>query len=78
VLISLTIFLSVGQPVKILVYAGALNGFILPFSLGMMLLAVHSGRSGLAGHPRWLSVAGWLVVVATGWMGVRAISMMVG
>ena len=77
VLISLTIFLSVGQPVKILVYAGALNGFILPFSLGMMLLAVHSGRSGLAGHPRWLSVAGWLVVVATGWMGVRAISMMV-
>ena len=78
VLISLTIFLVVGQPVRILVYAGALNGFILPFSLAMMLLAVHSARSGSERHPRWLSVAGWIVVLATGWMGVRAVSMLIG
>jgi len=79
VLISLTIFMWVGQPVNILVYAGALNGFILPFSLGMMLIAVRlSDASQLGRHPRWLTVAGWIVVLATGWMGVRAILLLIG
>lgn len=79
VLISLTIFMWVGQPVNILVYAGALNGFILPFSLGMMLMAVRlSDASQLSRHPRWLTVAGWIVVLATGWMGVRAILLLIG
>jgi Mn2+/Fe2+ NRAMP family transporter len=79
VLISLTIFMWVGQPVNILVYAGALNGFILPFSLGMMLIAVRlSDASQLSRHPRWLTVAGWIVVLATGWMGVRAILLLIG
>ncbi len=79
VLISLAIFMWVGQPVNILVYAGALNGFILPFSLGMMLIAVRlSDASQLSRHPRWLSVAGWIVVLATGWMGVRAILLLIG
>jgi Mn2+/Fe2+ NRAMP family transporter len=79
VLISLVIFMWVGQPVNILVYAGALNGFILPFSLGMMLIAVRlSDASQLSRHPRWLSVAGWIVVLATGWMGVRAILLLIG
>ena len=79
VLISLTIFMLVGQPVNILVYAGALNGFILPFSLGMMLIAV--SRRALVDdirHPRWLYAAGWIVVLATGWMGIRAIVMLIG
>lgn len=79
VLISLTIFMWVGQPVNILVYAGALNGFILPFSLGMMLIAVRlSDASQLSRHPRWLTVAGWIVVLATGWMGVRALLLLIG
>lgn len=78
VLISLAIFLVVGQPVNILVYAGALNGFILPFSLGMLLLAVHLNRTdGGQRHSLWLSIAGWLVVLATGWMGIRAIMMII-
>lgn len=79
VLISLTIFMWVGQPVNILVYAGAFNGLILPFSLGMMLIAVRlSDASQLSRHPRWLTVAGWIVVLATGWMGVRAILLLIG
>jgi Mn2+/Fe2+ NRAMP family transporter len=79
VLISLSIFLVVGQPVKILVYAGALNGFILPFSLGMLLIAV--SRRGFVvrvRHPRWMTAAGWIVVSATGWMGIRAILTLIG
>lgn len=79
VLISLTTFLWFGQPVNTLVYAGALNGFILPFSLGMMLIAVYSSDSNqFKSHPRWLYLAGWIVVFASGWMGVRAILLLIG
>lgn len=74
VLISAIIFLWVGQPVKVLVFAGALNGFILPFALAMLLIAVRSRRvSGAYRHPVWLVAAGWLVVLATAWMGIRTI-----
>lgn len=79
VLISLAVFLWFGQPVQILVYAGALNGFILPFALGMMLLAVYLHRGAtVIKHPLWLSVAGWMVVLATCWMGVRTMLSIIG
>jgi Mn2+/Fe2+ NRAMP family transporter len=79
VLISLSVFLWFGQPVKILVYAGALNGFILPFALAMMLFAVYMQRGAFkVKHPLWLSVAGWLVVLATCWMGIRTILSIIG
>jgi hypothetical protein len=45
----------------------------------MMLIAVRlSDASQLGRHPRWLTVAGWIVVLATGWMGVRAILLLIG
>jgi Mn2+/Fe2+ NRAMP family transporter len=79
VLISLAFFLWFGQPVKTLVYAGALNGFILPFALGMLLLSVYVRRDdSTAKHPLWLSLAGWLVVAATCWMGIRTILTIIG
>jgi Mn2+/Fe2+ NRAMP family transporter len=79
VMISLSVFLWYGQPVKILVYAGALNGFILPFALAMMLSAVYLQRGPFkVKHPLWLSMAGWLVVVATCWMGIRTILSIIG
>ncbi len=63
VVISAIIFLIVGRPVKVLVWAGTLNGFILPIGLSLVLLA--SRRANIVGkylHPLWLQVAGWLVV----------------
>ncbi|MGI9036393.1 MAG: NRAMP family divalent metal transporter [Pyrinomonadaceae bacterium] len=57
------IFLLVGQPVTILVWAGTINGFILPVALALILLA--SRNSKIVGdykHPMWLQCAGWLVV----------------
>jgi Mn2+/Fe2+ NRAMP family transporter len=71
---STAIFLAVGRPVTVLILVGALNGLILPISLGAMLMAAH--RSRIVGdyrHPRWLTAAGAIVAVAMGALGVRAL-----
>lgn len=63
ILVSLAVFLIVGQPVKLLVFAGTVNGFILPIGLAAILLVPQ--RTQLLGeyrHPAWLQAAGWLVV----------------
>ncbi len=63
ILLSTVIFMIVGRPVTVLVWAGTVNGFILPFGLSIVLIA--SRRSELVGkyiHPVWLQAAGWLVV----------------
>ena len=61
---STFVFLFVGQPVKVLVFAGTFNGFILPVGLALILLA--SRKTKIVGdyrHPFWLQSAGWLVVL---------------
>lgn len=78
IVLSAAVFLTVGQPVKTLVAVGTLNGFILPFALGTMLLAL--GREDIMGsyrNPRWMTAAGLLVTVATLWMGVSTLWRMV-
>ncbi|HET7896283.1 MAG TPA: NRAMP family divalent metal transporter, partial [Flavisolibacter sp.] len=70
ILTSAIIFIGLGNPVKLLVLAGAVNGFILPIALAMILIA--STKKKLVGdyrHPLWMRVAGWLVVAAVGYMG---------
>lgn len=63
ILVSLAIFLIVGQPVKLLIFAGTVNGFILPIGLAAILLVPQRTRLlGEYRHPLWLQVAGWLVV----------------
>ena len=72
--LSAIVFLAYGNPVRVLVLAGAVNGLILPITLGAVLLAAH--RRDLVGeyrHPRWMTLAGALVVVATAWMGIGAL-----
>ncbi len=79
ILFSTVVFLLVGQPVKVLVMAGAVNGLILPFALAIVLLAANNKNIiGSYKHQRWLSIAGWLVVVAMTYMGIRAIVTLVG
>ena len=68
--ISTAVFVSIGQPVKILILAGSLNGLILPLALGVMLIAAHKVK--LVGdykHPVWLTVFGAVIVVAMAIMG---------
>lgn len=59
------IFLVVGRPVTVLVLVGAVNGAILPLSLGTMLVAAH--RRTIVGdyrHPAWLALFGAVVAAA--------------
>ena len=63
IIVSMVIFLAVGRPVNLLVWAGTVNGFILPIGLALILVA--SRKTKLFGkyhHPLWLEIAGWLVV----------------
>ncbi|MEO6051244.1 MAG: NRAMP family divalent metal transporter [Pyrinomonadaceae bacterium] len=63
-LVSTVIFLAVGQPVKLLVWAGTINGFILPVGLSLILLASRNKRlMGDYTHPLWMQIAGWYVVL---------------
>jgi Mn2+/Fe2+ NRAMP family transporter len=74
VLIALVIFIVVGKPVKTLVYVGALNGFILPAAL--LLILVAASRKKIVGeykHPWILTAMGIAVVVATGFMSIKTI-----
>ncbi|MEO7310277.1 MAG: NRAMP family divalent metal transporter [Chitinophagaceae bacterium] len=74
IILSTVLFVLIQKPPKeILVMVGALNGLILPVSLGLMLLASHRRKLfGNYQHPLWLRIAGWAVVVLMGWMGVVA------
>jgi len=71
ILFSTIIFVWVGQPVKVLVMAGALNGLILPVALTVMLIAVRkiSLMKGYR-HPLWMQLAGWIVVLIMTWMSI--------
>jgi Mn2+/Fe2+ NRAMP family transporter len=69
IIFSTCIFAFIGRPVKVLVMVGALNGLILPISLGLMLIAAlrFKNRWQLQ-TPVWMSVIGWIVVMAMSWM----------
>lgn len=76
IIVSTIIFISVGNPVKLLVFAGGANGIILPIALAVILVAA-TKSSILKGykHPVWMQVVGWLVVVAMTWMGILTIQL---
>ncbi len=70
ILSSTIIFLFLGNPVALLIMAGAVNGLILPIALAVILVAAHKQRIvGDYRHPVWMQVAGWLVVAAMSYMG---------
>lgn len=73
--VSTLIMVILGGAKTLLVAAGSLNGLILPVTLGTMLLA--SRNKAIVGedykHPTWLIVAGILVVLLTGYVGIKAV-----
>lgn len=74
IVLSTSVFVLVGKPTQLLVLAGALNGFILPLALGVVLVAAR--RPALLGgyrHPLWLQAAGWAVVALMGGLSVAAL-----
>lgn len=73
IVFSTLIFLFTGQPVQLLVFAGAANGFILPVALAVMLVASSTTLMKNYRHPLWMKIAGWLIVFAMTWMSVITI-----
>ena len=77
IVVSLMILLTVGNPVKLLVTVGAINGFILPIALSIMLWSAYHHRNGTTyRHPQLLTIFGILVVLATVAMSVVTIAKM--
>lgn len=73
--VSTLIFITIGQPITLMVVAGSLNGLILPITLGTILLA--SRNKDIVGdykHPIWLLVFGIIAVIATTFLGIRSLS----
>jgi Mn2+/Fe2+ NRAMP family transporter len=74
VLIALIVFLLVGKPVNILVVVGALNGFILPIALTLVLLgSMNKKIIGAYKHPKWLIGFGIIVILATLYLSIATI-----
>lgn len=67
IVISTMIFLFIGKPISLLIIAGAINGWILPITLGAILIA--SKKKSIVGdykHPNWiLNVFGIVAVLVT-------------
>ena len=72
--VSTLVFLLVGRPVRVLVLAGAVNGFILPVALLTMVAAAR--RPAIVGsyeHPAWLTAAGVLTAVGMLLLAARTV-----
>jgi len=76
IVVSTIIMAFIGRPATLLVLAGALNGLILPVTLGVCLVASQKKR--IMGehykHPVWLLVLGIFVAVMAAYMGVTSLS----
>lgn len=71
---STLIMVILGGAAKLLIIAGAVNGLILPITLGVMLLASKSKKIvGEYKHPTWMFVLGLVVFAIAAYMGITAV-----
>nr|WP_253667999.1 NRAMP family divalent metal transporter [Streptoalloteichus tenebrarius] len=77
--VSTAVFALAGQaPAKLLIFAGAFNGLILPVGMALLLWVAARRRDLMGGYryPRWLVVLGalaWLVTVYLGWKSLGSL-----
>jgi Mn2+/Fe2+ NRAMP family transporter len=77
ILFSTAIFLvAKTTPVKLLVFAGAFNGLILPFGLGILLWIAARRRDLMGGYryPAWLVAVGAIAWVLTIYLGYNSLT----
>ena len=70
------VFVVVGTaPTTLLVFAGAFNGLLLPFGIGVLLWVATRRADLLRGYayPRWLLVIGWTAWLLTLYLAVRSV-----
>lgn len=70
IILTTFVFVMVGKPRELLLFAGAINGLILPVALSIMLIAATKDKimNGYK-HPLWMQLSGWAVVAVMSWMG---------
>jgi Mn2+/Fe2+ NRAMP family transporter len=72
---STLVMLATGSPAALLIIAGAVNGLILPISLGICLIA--SQNKAIMGedykHPTWLFALGIIVVLISAYVGITSL-----
>jgi Mn2+/Fe2+ NRAMP family transporter len=74
ILLSTLIFIFIGKPKELLIFAGAVNGFILPLALTVVLIAATKKRlMKNYQHPLWMQICGWIVVALMGTMSCMAV-----
>lgn len=75
IVLSTVVMALIGQPATLLVLAGALNGLILPITLGVCLIA--SQKKSIMGenykHPIVLLILGIIVVVISAYLGITSL-----
>lgn len=74
IIFTTALFVIIGKPKELLLLAGLINGFILPFALAIMLIA--SRKLPILkqyAYPIWIQLSGWLVVLVMGTMSVFAV-----
>lgn len=75
IFVSTAIFYVLGKsPTNILIIAGAINGWILPVTLLVMIIAAY--KKSIVGeykHPLWMSIFGLLIVVLMSYLSVMNI-----
>jgi Mn2+/Fe2+ NRAMP family transporter len=74
IIFTTLLFVLLGKPKELLLLAGLVNGFILPFALAIILIA--SRKLPILkqyAYPYWIQISGWLVVVIMGTMSVFAV-----
>jgi Mn2+/Fe2+ NRAMP family transporter len=74
IVFSTLVFWFVGNPITVLVWAGTINGFILPIGLSLILLASRKNKIvGTYVHPLLLQISGWLVVAVMTYFSIRTL-----
>ena len=77
IVVSSVIYLLLGSaPQKLLIFAGAFNGLILPIGFAVVLFAGFFRRDLLHGYkpPMWMLVLGAITLVGCAWMGWSSIA----
>lgn len=77
IVVSSVIYLLLGSaPQKLLIFAGAFNGLILPIGFAVVLFAGFFRRDLLHGYkpPMWMLVLGAVTLIGSAWMGWSSIS----
>ena len=74
--VTALVFVLIGTPpTTLLIFAGAFNGLLLPFGIGV-LLYVATRRADLLGgyrYPRWLLAVGWAAWLLTLYLAVNSV-----